>query len=273
MKPLVSILVPTFNRRKFIPQLLRNFDKQVFPHNEMEIIIVDDGDEPIEDLLSLSRYYRPNNRNKNRIIYEKLARKLPLGEKRNLLNDMAKGEILISMDDDDWYSSKYVKTLVRTLKQTDLLICGASRIFAYTHEFNAILRLGPYGPYHTCNHLIGYKRAYLNNHMYDSSTTSGEEESFTNKHTEPLVQIENSEKIFLLIRHEGNITDFRTMLDQVGLDYSSNNKKLVKTQKYEMLTERGISPVLLTDMSIKDFIKRKDERMFYRDLFTSKPGK
>ena len=39
----ISILVPTFNRRKFLPLLLRNIKIQDYPHDKLEVIIDDDG--------------------------------------------------------------------------------------------------------------------------------------------------------------------------------------------------------------------------------------
>jgi len=265
--PLVSILVPTYNRRKFIPQLLRNFEKQTFPHNDMELIIVDDGSEPVDDLIQKSKYHKTGNGTNSRIIYKRLDQRIPLGEKRNLLNDISKGEIIITMDDDDWYSAEYVKTMVRTLNKSNLLICGASKIFTYLSEYKAILRLGPYGENHTCNHLMGYKREYLTNHEYDSELMSGEEIGFTNNFTEPMIQIENSERIFLLMRHGGNTVDLQKLLSPVGLDYQHPEKGLIETAKYKDLIKRGISPVCLMDMKFKDFVKDKDERKFYRDVF------
>ena len=49
--PFVSICTPTFNRRPFIPAMLKCFDHQTYPKDRMEWIIVDDGTDPIEDLV------------------------------------------------------------------------------------------------------------------------------------------------------------------------------------------------------------------------------
>ena len=50
--PLVSICTPTFNRRPFIPIMLKCFEHQTYPKDKIEWIIVDDGTDKIEDLVS-----------------------------------------------------------------------------------------------------------------------------------------------------------------------------------------------------------------------------
>ena len=51
-RPFVSICTPTFNRRPFIPFMIKCFENQTYPRNKMEWIIVDDGTDKIEDLVS-----------------------------------------------------------------------------------------------------------------------------------------------------------------------------------------------------------------------------
>ena len=52
--PLVSICTPTFNRRPFINMMFQCFKNQTYPKDRMEWIIVDDGDDKIEDLIKKS---------------------------------------------------------------------------------------------------------------------------------------------------------------------------------------------------------------------------
>ena len=49
--PFVSVCTPTFNRRPFIPYIIKCFDNQVYPKDKMEWIIIDDGTDLIEDLV------------------------------------------------------------------------------------------------------------------------------------------------------------------------------------------------------------------------------
>ena len=49
--PFVSVCTPTFNRRPFWNQCIKNFLNQDYPLNKMEWIIIDDGSDKIEDLV------------------------------------------------------------------------------------------------------------------------------------------------------------------------------------------------------------------------------
>ena len=59
--PFVSLITPTYNRRLFMPQAIRNYLNQNYPENNMEWIIADDGEDKIEDLITDIkgvRYYK-----------------------------------------------------------------------------------------------------------------------------------------------------------------------------------------------------------------------
>ena len=43
-KPFVSVCTPTYNRRIFIPNLIRCFKSQTYPKQLMEWIVIDDGE-------------------------------------------------------------------------------------------------------------------------------------------------------------------------------------------------------------------------------------
>ena len=51
MEPIfVSVVTPTYNRRKFIPTLLKCFEDQTYPETHRELIILDDGTDKVADL-------------------------------------------------------------------------------------------------------------------------------------------------------------------------------------------------------------------------------
>lgn len=47
--PLISCIMPTANRRRFVPQAIRYFQAQDYPNREE--VILDDGADSIEDLI------------------------------------------------------------------------------------------------------------------------------------------------------------------------------------------------------------------------------
>jgi glycosyltransferase involved in cell wall biosynthesis len=64
----------------------------------MEWIILDDGTDCVKDVFDTLAKDIPNLR------YIRLKEKKLIGGKRNILNAEAKGDIIVAMDDDDFYS-------------------------------------------------------------------------------------------------------------------------------------------------------------------------
>lgn len=110
-RPLVSCIMPTCNRRRFVPMAIELFKRQ--DYEPRELVIVDDGSDSIADLV-------PDD---NRIRYVRLDRKTGIGIKRNVAVEHARGEIIIHWDDDDWYASDRI-----TYQVDQLLSSGADII-------------------------------------------------------------------------------------------------------------------------------------------------
>ncbi len=117
--PLVSCIMPTFDRRSFVPQSVRYFLRQDYPAKEL--VIVDDGPEPVSDLLPADP----------RIVYHRLKTRTVLGAKRNLACDLASGSIIVHWDDDDWASAERVRVQVAALTGGDADICGVASVLYY----------------------------------------------------------------------------------------------------------------------------------------------
>jgi glycosyltransferase involved in cell wall biosynthesis len=117
--PLVSCIMPTSNRRRFIPQAIRRFLRQDYPN--LELVVVDDGAEPVADCM-------PEH---PRIRYFRLDQKLTVGAKRNFACRQARGEIIAHWDDDDWYADSRVGAQVRALLAGSADVCGSSRMYFY----------------------------------------------------------------------------------------------------------------------------------------------
>jgi glycosyltransferase involved in cell wall biosynthesis len=90
--PLVTCIMPTGDRRPFIPLALEHFRRQDYPHKEL--IVVDDGGDPVGDLLE----GEPDVR------YVRLSTRTSIGGKRNLACRQPRGQIIAHWDDDDWYA-------------------------------------------------------------------------------------------------------------------------------------------------------------------------
>ena len=96
--PDVSIITITKDRRKFMPLAKYSYMIQSYPEDKLEWVIVDDGDDPIEDTL----IGVPN------VKYVKCDRKMTISEKRNLGVENAMYDVIAMMDDDDVYPNNSI---------------------------------------------------------------------------------------------------------------------------------------------------------------------
>jgi glycosyltransferase involved in cell wall biosynthesis len=115
--PLVTCIMPTYNRRAFVPQAIRCFLRQ--DYENAELLIVDDGTDCVADCVPET----------DRIRYIRLERRLTIGAKRNFACEQARGEFIVHWDDDDWYPNDRVSRQVAALRERD--ISGSSRIYYY----------------------------------------------------------------------------------------------------------------------------------------------
>ena len=120
--PLVSCIMPTADRREFVPQAIRNFLAQ--DYGPRELIVLDDGRDSVADLI-------PQH---EAIHYMRLDRKLTLGAKRNIACELARGELIAHWDDDDWMAPGWLSSQVKALLEQGADICGLDKVFFYAPE-------------------------------------------------------------------------------------------------------------------------------------------
>lgn len=96
--PCISIITLTRDRRSFIPLLKYCRVAQSYPEAKVEWVIVDDGTDPIKDLIT----DMPN------VKYILVDTPLTIGAKRNLAVEYATHDVLVMMDDDDVYPTNSV---------------------------------------------------------------------------------------------------------------------------------------------------------------------
>ena len=118
-QPLVSCIMPTYNRRRFVHRAILYFQHQNYPNKEL--IILDDGTDAIKDLVPYD----------GRIRYFRLKEKVTLGAKLNMACECARGQIIAHWDDDDWYASRRLNYQVETLIREGTEICGINNLLYY----------------------------------------------------------------------------------------------------------------------------------------------
>lgn len=127
--PLVSVLLPTFNRRSSLPDALASIVQQTY--RNLEIFVINDGGEDVSDIVRsfdeprVTFIDRRENRGKPYSLNEALSR--------------ARGKYVAYLDDDDVYYPYHVKVLVDALEdQTDCQV-------AYTDLYKAYCNVLPNG--------------------------------------------------------------------------------------------------------------------------------
>src|ERR1035438_6863794 len=96
MLPLISCLCATKNRRRFIPRSIKMFQQQDYP-GPAEMVIIEDGDDCVEDLLPPIHYERGCPRT---VRYFRVCGHV--GKKYNTVVPELDSQLCCLGDDDDW---------------------------------------------------------------------------------------------------------------------------------------------------------------------------
>jgi glycosyltransferase involved in cell wall biosynthesis len=123
--PLVTVLLPTYNRRRSLPRALASLVRQTY--RDLEIFVIRDGGEDVSDIVRsfsdprLIFIDRSENRGKPHSLNEALTR--------------ATGKYVAYLDDDDIYYPGHVETLVTALEnQTDCQVAYSDLYKTYCQE-------------------------------------------------------------------------------------------------------------------------------------------
>ena len=202
--PFVSVCMPTFNRRPFIPIIIECFNNQTYPKDKIEWIIIDDGTDKIEDLVI----------NIPQVKYFKYDQKMTLGVKRNLTNSKASGDIIIYMDDDDYYPPERISHAVEILRKNPKALCaGSSEMYIYFKHIQKMYKFGPYGPNHATAATFAFRKELLKITRFDENSSVAEEKKFLKDYTIPFVQLDPKKSI-LVFSHTQNSFDKKELLNQ-----------------------------------------------------------
>ena len=126
-KPLVSCIMPTKNRRRFVERAAEMFLSQAY-FGGAELIVLEDGDEDCNDLLyavwsEYSEYSKGHcSRLGSRFEYHRF--KGTLGAKLNEGARLARGKYIINWDDDDFHHPQRIANVVRHFELTGASMIG-----------------------------------------------------------------------------------------------------------------------------------------------------
>jgi hypothetical protein len=167
---------------------------------------------------------------------------MKLGRKRNLLHEKSKGDIIVYMDDDDYYPPQRVSHAVEKLQEHPEALCaGSSEIYIYFKHIQKMYQFGPYGPNHATAGTFAFKRKLIEN-RYDDEACLAEEKSFLKDYTVPFVQLD-PKKVILVFSHEHNTFDKRKLLENPHPNFVKESTK-----------------------TVDEFVKEKELKEFYMNV-------
>ena len=198
--PNISILTITKNRKKFFPLPIHCFNSFIYPKEKVEWVIVDDSDDGTDlyDVLpkdSRIKYYKINTK-----------KKLTVGMKRNISVKLASHNILLNMDDDDYYFPISLLSRAKVLLQYPKIGCvGAGYCNCYHVEENKHCFSG--SKKRIAEASMGFRRKFWEQKKFKNNIQRGEGEGndFQMTRKEECLRIPYG-YIFSIINHKSNIT-------------------------------------------------------------------
>ncbi len=193
--PYISIITPTGNRRKIFSVAINNFYNFIYPREKIEWVIVDDGQQDLSDILSFSKnikYYKINCSNR-----------LPIGEKRNRCVQNCSNDIIICMDDDDFYTPESLLARVKILlKYPEIECVGCNSIGCYD-LFTSKSYLASDGPKNLSEASMAFKKKFWIERNFNNYDTYAENKFFL-QYRDKKVMIIPFQFIMVALNHKSN---------------------------------------------------------------------
>jgi len=154
--------MPTWNRRNFIPAAIDCFLKQTYENREL--VILDDGEEPIEDLIPKDE----------RIRYKFEDRRHSTGAKRNRVVEMSQGDIICHWDDDDWSAADRITFQVDLLKKSSKPVTGFSHLLFWDCTEQQAKRFRAAIDGYVCGTTLCYTKEFWQAHRFRDKQQSSD---------------------------------------------------------------------------------------------------
>jgi len=214
---MISIIIPVYNKEKFIKNTLDSVIKQTIKN--YEIIIVNDGSTD-NSLSIIEEYFKKNNNTKYSIITQ--CNK-GVSEARNIGIEEANGEYIFFLDGDDEIKENSLEILSKNIKCTnsDFSVCGYN---VYENDkvvnTNKFLATQQYKSYDFLKLFIKSKvNIYMGNALYKKSIIKNNNIKFDTKYNynedqifiyKYLIRCKNvffdERKLFIYTRGESSVT-------------------------------------------------------------------
>lgn len=172
-----------------------------------------------------------------------------IGRFRNIANDNALlGDIIVCMDDDDYYQPTYIETCVNGLiNNPSFQIVGCSALYMYDYDMDTIFKLRNFSEFHTTNSCMAYTKEFKNTHRYVDSMPNAEEQSFLNNFQIPIYQMDPLQTILQMSYGANTYNKRKCINDSI---YATNIGAKLQTGESAALME-------MTSLKLRTFIKNK----------------
>ena len=146
------------------------------------------------------------------ILYLPYKENTNLGGLRNRGNRACRGDITVVMDDDDYYPPHRIQHVLETFeKYPHIDLAGCSPILIHHYSTMQFYQCKGFHDKHATNSTMAWRKTYLLTHEHDEEKKTGEELSFTNGFTAPMVQLHPVHTV-VLSSHTLNTFDKQSLL-------------------------------------------------------------
>jgi hypothetical protein len=217
--PDVSIVTITKDRRKFMPLAKYSYLIQSYPEDKIEWVIVDDGDDPIEDTL----FGVPN-------VKYVWCKKMSVADKRNLGVQSAMYDIICMLDDDDVYpNNSILQRVAMLLKEPKKECVFCTTIPCYDiKKYSSFMNVPPITlpmSQRVSEATLGFTRKFWEERKFQSGVQIAEADAFIRDREQMCREISPQEVIVSLV-HPLNTSSRKTpeMKEPNGCHYGFNEK-------------------------------------------------
>lgn len=220
----ISILTPTYNRRKFLPLFLRNLKIQDYPHDKIEVVIDDDGSEKMildEELDEIKEFISPM-----KLKYIKSEKRRSIGKKRNDLIKNASSKIFCFLDDDDIYLPTYLSYSYHLLKDNKAGCVGSNKMLFTMSDKNFDVYAIDCGDVKSLIHeatIMMTKKYYKSSQKFANNSQGEGNDIFIGN--EKNVVISDVLQVMVCLQHSGNTIDkMRFAKDEMKVKMEINDE-------------------------------------------------
>ncbi len=206
----VTLCTITHNRPALLELLAECVVAQGYPRELLEWVIVDDS---TSDLAPDLKSVQQAGITLNHVL---LPQRLSIGAKRNLCHGLAHGELLVLLDDDDYYPPSRVPDAVAALSSGDVQVAGCDRLPLLLLPEASLWLTPGFGAGHATANTLAYRRSYVEaGHRFDPDVAEAEEAAFLEQFHTPIHQLD-PQRTLTCMGHGANTVDKRLWISRIG---------------------------------------------------------